>query len=504
MGKGDNQRLPIVQQSNGSGGGDSRYFLCQRCSMSICTLFNFKCAVVLIFSVAVFLSAVFWILPLHYRHVGFDAKDSIKLSASVQAHFKLQKPVSDLVPYIERLEYDVNGEIGVPSLKVAVLSMHPAKLANWTDVVFGFLPDPINSSIIPVYLSVLRSSLIDLFLQQSNLTLTSSIFGEPSSFEILKFPDGITIIPERAALILHIPQVLFNFTLNSTINDIKENLPQLKEQLKSELHLMPNEVLYIQVTNKDGSTKFPPVTVEASVASDLGTLLPERLRQLAQIITASPPTENLGLDHSVFGKVKEISLSSFLNHSLNSPTPTPCASPAPSPEQLYDSGPSTAPSYSPSLSPNSHHSQSPCFNGYSSAPSWPSQPCAPSPQEVPQHSLSPTSNSPAPSIAQFTPHCGSTDPPSPSPITHRDKTFPIGSPRASTESPLAGSSHQIPPSPSPLPIIAYGSPGLNERSRNGLVSPPHVSSSSASCGSSCNWEIPWFYLIGVLTFLLFK
>lgn len=112
-------------------------------------------------------------------------------------------------------------------------------LSNWTDVVFGFLPDPINKTVNPLTLSLLRSSLIDLSLQQVNLTLTSSIFGEPSSFGILKFPGGITIIPERTTLM---SQTLFTFTLNSSIYDIKKNLPQLKKQLKLGLHLMPNEV----------------------------------------------------------------------------------------------------------------------------------------------------------------------------------------------------------------------------------------------------------------------
>ncbi|KAI3445651.1 hypothetical protein Pfo_002316 [Paulownia fortunei] len=506
MGKADNQRLPVVQQSHGSSA--SRTFLCRRCAMGFYRLSSVKCAVVLIFSVTAFLSAVFWGLPIRYRQAGFDAKDSIKLSATVQSYFKLQKPISELVPYIARLEYDVNEEIGVPSLKVAVLSMRQAvlsnlsSLSNCTDVVFGFVPDPINSTMNPVALSLLKSTLIDLFLQQYNLTLTSPIFGEPSSFEILKFPGGVTIIPERVALIT---QALFNFTLNSSIYDIKENLPELKEQLKWGLHLMPNEVVYIKVTNKHGSTKYPPVTVEATVASDLGTILPERLRQLAQIITGSPPRENLGLDHSVFGKVKEISLSSFLNHSLHAPTPTPTPSPFPSPEQIYDTGPSVAPSYSPAFSPNSRHSLRPCSNFYTSEPSGASQPSASSPQNVPYHSLSPISDSPAPSLAESSPHCGPTGPPSPSRTSHPDQMSPNLSPHASNKSPLAVSTAQISPGPSPLPGVAYGSPGPDERSGKGLVSPLHVSSSFAYAHSSFvagTWRIRWFYLNGLLTFLL--
>ncbi|KAG6425092.1 hypothetical protein SASPL_115516 [Salvia splendens] len=257
MGKAVNQQLPIVQQQQPR--HSSRTFLCQRCAVGVSRFFSFKCALVLMLSLAAFFSALFWVLPFRYQHPGFDAKTSIKLSgelliptcligATVQSYFQLQKPISELIPYISRLEYDINEEIGVLSFKVAVLSMHPAdpsnwnSLSNWTDVVFGFIPDPINSTTNPVALSVLKLSLIDLFLQQYNLTLTSTIFGEPSSFEILKFPGGVTIIPESTPL-LSLP--LVNFTLNSSIYDIKENLPVLKEQLKLGLHLTPNEVKLI-------------------------------------------------------------------------------------------------------------------------------------------------------------------------------------------------------------------------------------------------------------------
>lgn len=41
------------------------------------------------------------------------------MTASVQASFRLQKPVSELVPRIGTLEYDVYGEIGVPDTKVS-------------------------------------------------------------------------------------------------------------------------------------------------------------------------------------------------------------------------------------------------------------------------------------------------------------------------------------------------------------------------------------------------
>ncbi|CAA2972831.1 Hypothetical predicted protein [Olea europaea subsp. europaea] len=500
MGKVDNQRLPVVQQQRRQQSQNpiSRTFFGRRCSVVLSRIFqefSFKCFLVLIVSVAIFLSAVFWVLPLRNGKIGFDAKNSIKLSATVQAYFTLCRPVSELVPYISRLEYDINEEIGVLSSKVVVLSMHQATVSNWTNVVFGFLSDPMNTSINPVSLSVLKLSLIELFLQQCNLTLTTPIFGKPSSFEILKFPHGITMVPERSVPIMQIPQVLFNFTLNSSIFEIKENLLELKEQLKLGLHLRPEENVYIQVTNKIGSTKDPPVTVQASVVPDLGSLQPERLKQLAETISGSDTSMNLGLDHTVFGKVKEISLSAFLNHSLCAPTPTPTPAPSLSPGQSYNAVPTLSPSYSPAFPPNIHLSPPPCPKCYASAPSDPSQTSAPRPQIDQYHLLSPISNSPAPALA-------ATDPPSPS-TSHSNQMIPYLSPRAAVQPPLRGPTQQIYTSLSLPPSKAFDH-GQEETIRTGLVSPPHDllhSSSSFAVGSLCR-RIQWFHLFGTITFSL--
>ncbi|KAL1534279.1 synaptojanin-1-like [Salvia divinorum] len=456
MGKAGDQQPPVVQQPQPQPQprGSSRTFLCHRCAAGASRLVTFRCAIVWMISLSAFLSAAFWFIPSRYRHPGFDAKASVKLNATVQSYFQLQKPISELIPYISRLEYDVNEEIGVLSLKVAVLSIHQADLSNSTDVVFGFLPDPINTTAISVALSVLKSSLVDLFLQQYNLTLTSTIFGEPSSFEILKFPGGVTIIPENNPL-LSLP--LVNFTLKSSIYDIKGNLPELKEQLKLGLHLMPNEMVYIQATNEHGSTKDSPVMVEALVASDI-PIQPERLRQLAQIITGSPTKENLGLDHSVFGKVKEISLSSFLNHSLFPPAPTlkpaPTPSSSPSPESAYHTGPSMEPSYSPAISPVPRHAPPPCPSCYAYEPS-------PHPNNAPQHSSSPKSDSPTPSAAQGCQHCGSGDSPSPSPTSRPDQISPNSSPRSTRKSSEAVSTPQISPASYPLAACSRSIQFLN-------------------------------------------
>lgn len=123
--------------------------------------------------------------------------------------------------------------------------MHRAGESDWTNVVFGVLSDPVDVAINPVYLSLLRSSLIELFLQQSNLTLTNSTFGVPSSLEILKSPGGITVIPDQSAYIWQISQTLFNFTLHNSISELNENLSDLKKQLKSGLHLRSYEVFYL-------------------------------------------------------------------------------------------------------------------------------------------------------------------------------------------------------------------------------------------------------------------
>lgn len=43
----------------------------------------------------------------------------VGISATVQAYFRLEQPVAKLIPYIEKLEYDIYSEIGVPDTKVS-------------------------------------------------------------------------------------------------------------------------------------------------------------------------------------------------------------------------------------------------------------------------------------------------------------------------------------------------------------------------------------------------
>lgn len=468
MGKSEPQ-LPIHNQQEQNHDGSFLFGRCPMCFSRIARLCSFKCVFVLLLSVSVLLTAVFSIFHLHHREARFDAKASIKHSATVQAYFKLQKPVSYLLPQIERLEYDINAEIGVLNTKVAILSMHKASASNWTHVVFGFLSVPLNSPIDPVSLSVLRSSLLDLFYKRLNLTLTTSIFGHSSSFDLVKFPGGITIIPKQSPTIWMLRQALFNFTLPNSVREIEENFGELKEQLKLGLHLKPYESVYMQVTNKAGSTRDPPVTVQASIVSDLGNLVPLRLKQLAQTITKSPPARNLGLDHSVFGKVKEISLSSYLSHTLNAPTPTP--SPAPSPDLNDYAGPTI--SHSPDISPSSLSPQSQ------------------SQSQSHGQTLPPVPNSPAPSVHCY---CGGDK------ILH-GATPPMYGHGSGASPPPVSEMSKMPPGLSPLPVVSFGSrPGQQKGDQTSLAGPPAstVSSSSTSSFDHIIWPLLFFFTLVTL------
>lgn len=187
------------------------------------------------------------------------------------------------------------------------------------------------------------------------------------------------------------------------------------------------------VKNNIGSTRDPPVTIEVSAVTDVDVLPPERLKQLARIITDSPPSANLGLDNSVFGKVKQISLSSFLSHSIQAvpPTAAPASAPSPSPVQ-YDPLRASSPSESPSPSEERGH--------------------------PPSHVIA----SPVPSQSPASPHrlgnppCG----PSPSPASYAMPTMS--------------------PDLSPLAAVSYYPSGDNEE----LIQKGFVSASQVSSGFS--------------------
>ncbi|XWS55225.1 hypothetical protein CRYUN_Cryun10bG0156700 [Craigia yunnanensis] len=499
MGKNEDQNLQQREQGLESGNNQGHPgFLCGKCWMVLSRLsneFSFRCVFVLFLSLSVLLPGIFWILPFRSLKSGFDAKQAIKFSAPVHAYFTLQKPVSELVQHIEKLEYDIYEEIGVPDTKVAILSMHQSGASNSTDVVFGVLSDPINSPINPVSLSVLRSSLIQLFLRQFNLTLTTSIFGQPSEFEILKFPGGITIIPAQSASIWQITQILFNFTLYNSISEIEDKFIELKDQLKYGLRLRSYENLFVQLTNKNGSTISSSVIVQASVmADDFGNLLPQRLKQLAQTITDSP-AKNLGLNNAVFGKVKSISLSSYLKGTLHATPPTPSPSPSPGPSILPH--PTFSPTHSPASSPKSHHLP-PCPKCKAASPSGLSPLHSTGPGSGPYPSL-PPSISPGPSSAV-------THPPPPCPYSRPAVTPRSHSNLIPNHPPLLSPQSQLFPDLPPLATVSYGSrPGQGMDSMKGPVSAPLAQSPSAQSPSSIAVRVlaKEFWLLGFLGILMF-
>lgn len=211
-------------------------------------------------------------------------------------------------------------------------------------------------------------------------------------------------------------------------------------------HYMMQSV-YVQVTNTEGSTIAPPVILQASVLSDLGSLLPQRLKQLAQTITGSP-AKNLGLNNSVFGNVRSVVLSSYLNGTLDGTSPTP--SPAPSSEPSISLSPARS-HYSRAPSPKVNH-YPPCLNCEVSFPPDSGDLYSPSPESAP---------SPAPSVAVTDPCYRPIFPPSSS------QTF---NPNPAHSPPVH--SPQLAPHLSPLPAVSYGSsPGHDLGSATASVSP---------------------------------
>ncbi|KAA3472137.1 Filamentous hemagglutinin [Gossypium australe] len=240
----------------------------------------------------------------------------------IVASFKVEKPVSFLGDNILQLENDIFDEIGFRTIKVVILSLEPLTESNVTKVVFGVDPDARYSKISPTSLSLIKSSFEYLVIHQSSLSLTKSLFGDSYFFEVLKLPGGITVIPPQSAFLLQKVQIHFNFTLNFSIYQIQLYFDELRSQLKSGLHLAPYENLYIILSNSKGSTVAPPTIVQSKVLLAVGNSpSTPRLKQLAQTITGSH-SKNLGLNHTVFGKVKQVRLSSILQHSLHGVAPT--------------------------------------------------------------------------------------------------------------------------------------------------------------------------------------
>ncbi|KAJ1287027.1 hypothetical protein BS78_03G398900 [Paspalum vaginatum] len=292
-----------------------------------------QCVAALVLGVAVLLSALFWLPPFAGRGSrGGPPDPADEFGADIVASFRLHKTVAELSGNKSKLELDIYEEIGIPNSTVVVNMLHPLDGSNWTNVIFSIVPFPDNLTISSTWLSILRSYFMSLVVRQSTLHLTEPLFGNSSSFEAVKFPGGITIIPPQTAFLLQKPHATFNFTLNYPIYKIQDRTNELKDQMKAGLLLNPYENLYIKLTNPQGSTILPPTIVETSIVLEVGNHQPSvpRMKQLARTITnSSSSSGNLGLNHTVFGKVKQISLSSYLRHSLHSGGGSDAPSPAP-------------------------------------------------------------------------------------------------------------------------------------------------------------------------------
>lgn len=128
-------------------------------------------------------------------------------------------------------------------IQVVILSLDPLPGPNKTKVVFAVDPDVGLSEMAQAAISLIKSSFTSIIIRDSPFQLTSSsLFGDPFFFEVLKFKGGITIIPHQTAFPLQQRQTLFTFTLNFPIYQIQLDFDELTSQLKSGLHLASFEV----------------------------------------------------------------------------------------------------------------------------------------------------------------------------------------------------------------------------------------------------------------------
>ncbi|KAI5659679.1 hypothetical protein M9H77_28472 [Catharanthus roseus] len=280
---------------------------------------SFRCVFALLFGVAVLLSAIFWLPIFHYGDQKDLDLDSEYAGHAIVASFMVNKPASFLEDFSLQLEDDIFDEMRFISTKVELLSLESSEGSNRTKVVFAVESDTTTRSLI-------RDTFVSILIHQYSLRLTASLFGEPFSFEVLKFLGGITVSPQQSAFLMQKVHLNFNFTLNFSIQQLQNNFDALREQLKSGIHLAPYENLYISFTNLRGSTVAPPSIVQCQVLMAVGiNASMSRIKELAQTIKDSH-AKNLGLNNTVFGRVKQVRLSSILQHSLGgngAPSPAP-------------------------------------------------------------------------------------------------------------------------------------------------------------------------------------
>lgn len=126
--------------------------------------------------------------------------------------------------------------------QVVILFLEPVPGQNVSKVFFAVDPDADSPRISVAAQSLIRASFSYLVSHQLSLRLTASLFGDPFSFEVLKFRGGITVVPAQSAYLLQKVQIYFNFTLNFSIEQIQDSFNELTSQLTSGLHLSPYEV----------------------------------------------------------------------------------------------------------------------------------------------------------------------------------------------------------------------------------------------------------------------
>lgn len=207
-------------------------------------LVGVRCVLVLVVSVAVFLSAAFWLPPFisladrRNLHGGSRFKGH-----DIVASFIVNKSASLLEDNKFQLTNEIFDEIDAPSSKVGIWSLDPLPGPNKTRVVFTVDPEDKHTEMSSAVISLIRASFTTLVIRPSILHLTSSsLFGDPYSFEVLKFKGGITIIPQQTAFPLQKEQAKFSFKLNFPIYQIQSNFKELTSQLKSGLYLTSFEV----------------------------------------------------------------------------------------------------------------------------------------------------------------------------------------------------------------------------------------------------------------------
>jgi hypothetical protein len=120
--------------------------------------------------------------------------------------------------------------------------MQTSLLKDVTYVEFGILPDTMNTSISAKSMQVLRQNLVRLTLQQLNLSLTPSVFGDPFCVEVLGFPGGITMEVEHPQQnsTADPAQPIFNATLGMSIRQLRGLIEELKKSFGQTLE----KVLY--------------------------------------------------------------------------------------------------------------------------------------------------------------------------------------------------------------------------------------------------------------------